>query len=329
MFAYTDKKMYGKGYTVLTDEEIQRIHDASCEVLRDTGVYMGSKKAQDLMEAFGCDVNRETGIIKIPEKVIEDALDSIPKLPDGMSVPLFDRDGNVITEMDANRITMSCSGVCTNYLDPFTGERRLPTYNDVEDTAKLCDAMPEIINYQIAVSAEDVPKPLMVVFQHAAILENFTKLMSNMNQDPWVFDKQIRMMQAVAGGPENFAEKCFAGYGLDPISPLAFDTNELDMTIMGIEAGIMPCIFTDMMAGATGPATLAGALTVTNAECLAGMVFTQAIQRGAVPSIGTSSSIFDMKSMTSPIGAAEHALYSVATGQMAKFYGVGCTAGGG
>lgn len=63
-------------------------------------------------------------IRKCTEKVIEDALESIPKLPDGMSVPIFDRDGNVITEIDANRVTMSCSGVCTNYLDPFTGERR-------------------------------------------------------------------------------------------------------------------------------------------------------------------------------------------------------------
>ena len=330
MYAYTDKKLYGQGYKVLTEEEMDRIQDSSLEILREVGVYMGSKDAQDYMDSVGCIVDRETGIVKIPSNVVLDALDSIPKLPEGMTIPIFGRDGQVlIPEYGANEVNLSCSGVCTNYLDPFTGERRLPTFKDVCDTAKICDAVPEIINYQIAVSAEDVPKPLMVLFQHAAIVENFTKLISKMNQDTWVFEKQLDIVEACAGGPEQLREKPFFGYGLDPISPLAFDTAELDMTIQSIKrTGVAPCVFTDMMAGATGPATLAGALVVTTAECLAGLVFTQAIEKGCVPSIGTSSSFFDMKNMISPIGAAEHALFTVATGQFAQRWGVGCTAGG-
>ena len=80
---YVDKKAHGWGLEVLTQDEIQRIHDSACRVLRETGVYMASKDAQDYMEAFGCDVDRETNIIKIPQSVIDKALDAIPKAPAG------------------------------------------------------------------------------------------------------------------------------------------------------------------------------------------------------------------------------------------------------
>ncbi len=331
MSTYSEKKLYGRGFTVLSDEDIEKIHNASAEILEDTGVYIASKKAQELMNGIGCIIDKENNRVRIPKNVVIDALASLPKIPQGMQLPVYGRDGDELTKITAgaDEITISCSGVCTNILDPFTGERRLPTLKDVEDTAKLCDAVPEILNYQIAVSAEDVPKELMVLYQHAAILKNYTKMFSNMNENPWIFGKQIRMLQLVAGGADKLMEKPFFGYGLDPISPLAFDTNEIEMTIMGVEAGLSPSVFNDTMAGATGPATLAGALTVSVAEYLAGIVFVQSIQRGAFVSIGTSSSIFDMKVMNMPIGAAEHALYSVAVGQFAKYYGVGCTAGAG
>lgn len=328
---YTDKKAHGLGFEVLTQDEIQRIHDEACLVLNDVGVYMASKAAQDYMAEFGCDVNRETNIIKIPPNVIADALDAIPKAPMGFQIPQWGRDGDLVTTVGVgeNDIQFSCSGVCTSYLDPYTGERRQPTWKDVADTARLCDAIPELYNYQIAVSAEDVPKELMVLCQEAAILKNFTKIHSNMNENPWIFDKMLKMMFAVAGGEDKFREKPFFGYGLDPISPLSFDTNELEMTIQGIKAGIGPCIFTDMQCGATGPATLAGSLVVTTAETLAGFVFAQAVEKGTPVTMGSSSSIFDMKAMSTPIGSAEHALFSCATAQFSKFYGVGCSAGGG
>ena len=328
---YVDKKAHGWGLEVLTQDEIQRIHDSACRVLRETGVYMASKDAQDYMQAFGCDVDRETNIIKIPQSVIDKALDAIPRAPAGYQVPQWGRDGDLVTTIGVgeNDIQFSCSGVCTSYLDPYTGERREPTWKDVADTARLCDAIPEIYNYQIAVSAEDVPKELMCLCQEAAILKNYTKVHSNMNESPWIFERMLKMMFAVAGGKEAFREKPFFGYGLDPISPLSFDTNELDMTIMGIKAGVGPCVFTDMQSGATGPATLAGALVVTTAETLAGFVFAQSVELGTPVTMGSSSSTFDMRAMSAPIGSAEHALYSCATTQFAKFYGVGCSAGGG
>ena len=328
---YTNRKTFGWDLKVLTDDEIQWIHDEACKVLNDVGVYMASKKAQDFMEEYGCLVDRETNIIKIPQKVIDRALDVMPKAPPGYEVPQWGRDGDLQCTVvsGANEIQLSCSGVCTTYLDPYTGERREPTWKDVADSARLCDAIPEIYNYQIAVSAEDVPKPLMVLCQEAAILKNYTKTHSNMNENPWIFEKMLRMMFAVAGGKEKFKEKPFFGYGLDPISPLSFDTNELDMTIQGLDAGMGPCVFTDMQCGATGPATLAGSLVVTTAETLAGFVFAQSVEEGTACTMGSSSSIFDMRAMSTPIGSAEHALYSCATAQFSKFYGVGCSAGAG
>jgi trimethylamine--corrinoid protein Co-methyltransferase len=62
------------------------------------------------------------------------------------------------------------------------------------------------------------------------------------------------------------------------------------------------------LCGGTTPATLAGTLVVTNAEILGGIVLSQIINKGNPILYGTSTTIMDMTTATSPVGAPEHAI---------------------
>ncbi len=59
---------------ILTPEEIQRIHTATLDVIETTGIRFPSKRALDIWEAHGAQVDRNSSIVKVPGQIIEHAL---------------------------------------------------------------------------------------------------------------------------------------------------------------------------------------------------------------------------------------------------------------
>ena len=63
---------------ILAQPEVERIHQASLEVLADTGVMFQSQRALDVLEAHGAVVDRETTVARIPQTAVEEALRTLP-----------------------------------------------------------------------------------------------------------------------------------------------------------------------------------------------------------------------------------------------------------
>jgi trimethylamine--corrinoid protein Co-methyltransferase len=59
---------------------------------------------------------------------------------------------------------------------------------------------------------------------------------------------------------------------------------------------------------------------VHNAEVLGGIVLHQQTKRGAPVIYGSSSTIFDMTSLTAPVGSPELGMMSAAVAEIARFY---------
>jgi trimethylamine---corrinoid protein Co-methyltransferase len=82
-------------------------------------------------------------------------------------------------------------------------------------------------------------------------------------------------------------------------------------------------------AGATAPAALASALVQEVAECLAGLVYVNAIKRGAPAIFGTWWFVSDLRTGAMSGGSPEQALLSAASAQLSKYYDLtGGTASG-
>ena len=82
------------------------------------------------------------------------------------------------------------------------------------------------------------------------------------------------------------------------------------------------------LCGGTTPITLAGPLLTTNCEILTGIVLTQIINKGNPVMYGSSTTIMDMRRMTTPVGAPEHAMIGAAVAQIGSFYNIPAEAGG-
>jgi trimethylamine--corrinoid protein Co-methyltransferase len=80
------------------------------------------------------------------------------------------------------------------------------------------------------------------------------------------------------------------------------------------------CITPFTLSGAMAPATIAGALTLQNAEALAGIAFIQMVAPGAPAIYGGFTSNVDMKSGAPAFGTPEYVRAAMAGGQLARRY---------
>ena len=60
---------------VLSDEQIQKLHVASLEILETVGVDLPHEKALELFRESGAEVDWENKNVRIPESVVSHALD--------------------------------------------------------------------------------------------------------------------------------------------------------------------------------------------------------------------------------------------------------------
>ena len=74
------------------------------------------------------------------------------------------------------------------------------------------------------------------------------------------------------------------------------------------------------LAGATGPATLAGLLVQQNAENLSGIVIAELFNPGAPILYGSVATVMDMRTGAAAFGAVELGMMNIASAQLARYY---------
>ena len=84
-----------------------------------------------------------------------------------------------------------------------------------------------------------------------------------------------------------------------------------------------------VMSSSTGPVTMVETLSLQLAETIAGLCLNECIRPGSPVIMGSTSGPADFASMALSIGNSEVALYTSATAQMGRFYGVPTRGGGG
>jgi trimethylamine--corrinoid protein Co-methyltransferase len=111
-------------------------------------------------------------------------------------------------------------------------------------------------------------------------------------------------------------------------SPLMYDTPMLESLLLFAQFGQPILITPFVMAGVTGPATLAGALAQHNAEVLAGLCLVQLVRPGCPVLYGTATSNVDLRSGQPAIGSPESAQSIAICAQLARYYNLPCRGGG-
>jgi trimethylamine--corrinoid protein Co-methyltransferase len=130
-----------------------------------------------------------------------------------------------------------------------------------------------------------------------------------------------------ANDPERPEARVFAVVNAN--SPLRFDTRMLEAMLVYAEAGQVNVITPFLLMGAMAPVSTPAALVQQTTEALAGLCLTQLVRPGAPVILGSFLSHTDMQSGSPGFGGPESALGLLASGQIARRFGVPWRAGGG
>jgi trimethylamine--corrinoid protein Co-methyltransferase len=309
---------------ILSDRELDELHDSTLQVLDKTGIFIENTAAMDCFEAAGARVDRQGGIVRIPPSLVEKAIQSAPS-----KVLLAGRDPKHDLVLGENKVhfTNFSEGVKIN--DPYTGENRSPVKQDLTDAARVIDYLDEIDFCEKAIGAHDVPQETVPLHNAEAFLTNTTKHCAFGPGNGSLLNKILDMASLIVGGAKQLAERPIVSFTTCPVSPLKLIRECCEIIMVSAANNVVCNILSMAMAGATSPATLAGTLVTHNAEILGGITLSQLTRKGAPVIYGSSTTAMDLKLAEASVGTPECALISGAVARLARYYALPCYVAGG
>jgi trimethylamine--corrinoid protein Co-methyltransferase len=129
----------------------------------------------------------------------------------------------------------------------------------------------------------------------------------------------IEMLRAVFRG--DFDTQVYGISQLSPTSPLYWEEGVIAAIMDTVKTAVPLALLPEPNAGVSAPFTLAGLLTVNNAECISGLVMTQLLKPGHPLLYANSWTCTDMRNGAALVGSTETTICRIAGAQLARFYG--------
>jgi len=295
--------------TVLTDEEVEAIHQATLRVLSEVGIVLTRAEAREALTGAGATTRDDR--VFLPPDLVEQALARCPA-----QVTIRGRGGQTVVIGDGSLHWHNVGGVPEIY-EPLTTQRRPATVQDVRDSTRLLDALESATTITPLFTPQDVPGPLMSLAMYRHTLSRTTKPVHGPGVHTAAEVRYIARMAAIIGPPAEFLT-----LGISPVSPLHFPNDVVEAIMetaqLGVPLGPLPC----PIAGATAPMSLAGSLVQQNAEVLASMMLAQLVRSGLPILYCGRLAIMEPRTGISVWGAVEVGLASAATVQIGHRYGL-------
>jgi len=300
--------------TVLSDSEVKQIHDATVDILENCGVKLGSSNMFTLLKNKGLKVDADQQIVRFTRASIEDALSKIPP-----TFEVFDREGKFAFVLGDGVPKIAAGHNAVFWVDSETGQTRPSRVSDVELFARICQQLERIDMIGIPVMPQDVPNPkATLLYGVRAVIENSTKPIYFSTDSLTVNRAIIEMMRHVF--PGDLRKQVYGISQLSPTSPLFWEDTVLEAIMDTVPTGVPLAILPEPNAGVSSPYTLAGLLTMNNAECLSGLVMIQMLQPGTKVMYANSWTTTDMRTGAALVGSTETTLCRIAAAQLARFY---------
>jgi len=312
-------RLFGSDLRLFTEEELEKIHRTTLKVLRNPGIYVESSDALDIFRDAGCEVEKKR--VFIPEEIVNRALKTAPS---SFLMASRDREHDIEIESggDVHFTTFGVGVLTCEMTDNGDFKIRNSTEEDVGDQARIGDYLYNIDCFTQTVTAYELTgKAEQDVHELFALFKNTSKHFFHGEAVGDNLDYYFEMAKAYYGGDEELARsRPLFSTDLCPTSPLQLGENGTKVIIKSGDYDIPVDVLSMAMAGASSPIHLAGTLVIHNAEVLAGIVLHQLANPGAPVFYGSSTTQFDVKKGTAPVGAPELGMISAGAARLAQFY---------
>ena len=301
---------------VLSPPEIEHIHEASIDILENCGVKVLSAPMLSCLEAKGLAVDHGTRTVRFTHACIDDALAHIPP-----RIEVLDREGKPAFVLGDGTSRIAAGHNAVFWLDSDTGETRPSMVADVEQFARLCEQLEHIDMIGIPVMPQDVKTPsASLLHAVAACVGNSRKPIFFSTDNAEINHACTELLRTAYAG--SFDTEVYGISQLSPTSPLFWEGHVCEAILDTLETNVPLAILPEPNAGVSAPYTLAGLLTVNNAECLSGLAMIQLLRPGHPVLYANSWTATDMRSGAALVGSIETSICRIAGAQLARFYRV-------
>ena len=311
-------------YRPLSESDMQQIHQTALRLLAEVGLADAPPSGVEVMTRAGATVS-DRGRLLFPKALVEDMLAKAAR-----RFTLYAQDSKFDLEPWDKRTYFGTAGAAVNMVDA-AGTYRESKITDLYNIGRIVDVMENIHFFQRAVVPRDIADPYEMDFNTCyASVSSTTKHVGSSWVLPEHLERSLEMLHMVAGGEDKWRERPFVSQSnCFVVPPMKFATDACKCLEVAVAGGMPVLLLSAGQAGATAPAALAGALAQEVAECLAGLVYVNAIKPGHPAIFGTWCFVSDLRTGAMSGGSPEQALLSAAAGQMAHFYDLtGGTASG-
>lgn len=303
---------------LISADEIELIHQASLQVLRDTGMEFLDEESRRLLAAAGADVDADSAMVRFdPEMVME----YVAKAPSSFRFHAVNPERSLT--IGGDHICFGSVASTPNVSDSGAG-RRTGNRADHQGLVKLCHML-NPIHVLAGYPVEPVDVHASVRHLHATHDQltladkpiHAYSLGRERNRDCL---EMVRIARGVDDARLDVEPSIFSI--INTSSPLRLDGPMLQGILEFSSRNQIIVITPFTLAGAMAPVTVIGALVQQNAEALAGIAMTQVVRPGSPVMYGGFTSNVDMRSGSPAFGTPEYMKAAMIGGQLARRYDI-------
>ncbi|WP_293577414.1 trimethylamine methyltransferase family protein [Phaeobacter sp.] len=306
----------GGTYNPLSATDMDKIHNAALDALERIGLADAPESGVAYLTNAGA-ILGDDGRIRFPRALVEDTLAKANR-----SITLFSRDGKNDLELSGSRVHYGTAGAAVHVVDVHGKEYRDSTVQDLHDAARITDQLDNVHFLQRPMVCRDIVDNMEMDLNtvYASCAGTFKHIGTSFTE-PHHVPPALEMLHMIAGGEDKWRERPFvSNSNCFVVPPMKFATESCEVMELCIKGGMPVLLLSAGMAGATAPSTVAGAIVQAVAECLAGLVYVNAVKPGAPAIFGTWPFGLDLRTGAMSIGSGEQALLSAGCAQMHRYY---------
>ena len=303
---------------VVSEDELEAIHDASLTILEEMGMDFMHAEAREILKKAGADVRPGSERVRFDRNLILQAIKTCPS-----EFTLHARNPERNIRIGGKNLAFAQVASPPNCSD-MQGGRRAGNQQDFRNMIKLAQRY-DVVHCTGGYPVE--PVDLHASVRHLDCLSDIAKL-TDKAFHAYSLGKErnrdgLEIARIARGITHEQMDREPSLYSvINSSSPLRLDTPMLQ-GIIEMSARNQIIILTPFtLAGAMAPVTIAGALAQQNAEALAGIAFTQLVRPGAPVVYGGFTSNVDMKTGAPAFGTPEYMKAVLAGGQLCRKYGI-------
>lgn len=310
--------MEGGKFKPLSDADILKIHNSALEALETIGLADAPESGIEYLTKAGA-ILGDDGRIRFPRSVVENALAVANR-----DLTLCARDPRHDLLLSGNRVHYGTAGAAVHVVDVHGKNYRESTVQDLFDAARIVDQLDNIHFLQRPMVCRDILDNREMDYNSVyAACAGTTKHVGLSFTEPSHVDDALEILHMIAGGEDKWRERPFASNSnCFVVPPMKFATESCEVMERCIAGGMPVLLLSAGMAGATAPSTIAGAIVQAVSECLAGLVYVNAVKPGAPAIFGTWPFGLDLRTGAMTMGSGEQALLTAGCSQMHQFYGL-------